>query len=99
MVSVFLYLVDFREEATPYELGTEIFPEVQFADTGTEEPPALSLAVCICTLTEEGGAVRLGGHAHIRYPCDLTYKTKKQILRLRLSINTVTGGLKTQHFN
>lgn len=73
-MSVYLYLVDFREEATPYELGAEILPEVQFADTGTETALTLGLAVRIFTLTEEVGAARLGGHGHIRYPCDLIYK-------------------------
>lgn len=73
--SVYLYLVDFREEATPYELSAEILPEVQFAHTGTETALTLSLAVRICTIGEEGRAAGLGAHVHIRYPCDVIYRS------------------------
>lgn len=73
VVSVYLYLVDFREEATPYELCAEILPEMPFAGTDMKAALVLGLAVRICTLTEEGGSTRLR-HAHIRYPCDSIYK-------------------------
>lgn len=76
---MFLYLIDFREETTPYELAAEIIPEVQLADTGTAMALVFRIAGRICALVEKGDAAGLGGHHHIRYPCDLTYKVQRQI--------------------
>lgn len=56
------YLVHLGEEATPNQLGTEVFPEFQFADSGAKLLPAVHLAVGVCYLSEQRGAAGFRGH-------------------------------------
>lgn len=65
------YLIDFGEKATSDQLGGEVFPELQFADSGAELLPAVHMVVFVWRLTIQGGAGRLRRHVHITHPGDI----------------------------
>lgn len=65
------YLIDFGEEATPNQLSSKVFPELQFADSGAELLPAVHMVVFVWRLTVQGGTRGLRGHVHITHPGDI----------------------------
>lgn len=62
------YLIHFGEKATPNELSSEVFPELQLTDSGAEFLPAVHMIILVRGLTKQGGTGRLRGHVHFTHP-------------------------------